>query len=87
MLKKRLDKPNPIRAGGFRIGGPQRGRTWHPNLLVDHRRSRSAAVVDLRGANGGAVTGSGGRLQIGMVGGFKSESGRRIESGFAVCGL
>src|SRR5208282_1985769 len=45
----------------------------HPNLLVDHRRSRSAAVADLRGANGEAVTGPGGRLQIGMVAGIKSE--------------
>src|ERR1019366_3602710 len=45
----------------------------HPNLLVDHRRSRSAAVAEPRGANGEAVTGPGGRLQIGMVAGIKSE--------------
>jgi hypothetical protein len=30
MLKKRLDKPKPIRAGGFKIGAPQRGQ--NPNL-------------------------------------------------------
>src|SRR5271167_1789572 len=46
----------------------------HPNLLVDHRRSRSAAVAEPRGANGEAVTGSGGRLHFGMVAGIKSES-------------
>src|SRR5208282_481807 len=45
----------------------------HPNLLVDHRRSRSAAVAEPRGANGEAVTGSGGRLHFGMVAGIKSE--------------
>src|SRR5271166_513730 len=45
----------------------------HPNLLVDHRRSRSAAVAEPRGANGEAVTDPGGRLQIGMVAGIKSE--------------
>src|SRR5271166_1521274 len=44
-----------------------------PNLLVDHRRSRSAAVAEPRGANGEAVTDPGGRLQIGMVAGIKSE--------------
>jgi hypothetical protein len=37
------------------------------------KRSRNGAVVDLRGANGGAVTGSGGRLHFGMVAGIKSE--------------
>src|SRR5271156_5735066 len=46
----------------------------HPNLLVDHRRSRSAAVAEPRGANGEAVTGSGGRLHFGMVADIKSES-------------
>src|SRR5271165_2390233 len=45
----------------------------HPNLLVDHRRNRSAAVAEPRGANGEAVTGSGGRLHFGMVAGIKSE--------------
>src|ERR1035441_5262672 len=45
----------------------------HPNLLVDHRRSRSAAVAEPRGANDEAVIGPGGRLQIGMVAGIKSE--------------
>src|ERR1700690_2486510 len=45
----------------------------HPNLLVDHRRSRSAAVAEPRGANGEAVTGSGGRLHFGTVAGIKSE--------------
>src|SRR5208283_3405732 len=45
----------------------------HPNLLVDHRRSRSAAVAEPRGVNGEAVTGSGGRLHFGMVAGIKSE--------------
>src|SRR5277367_1716 len=45
----------------------------HPNLLVDHRRSRSAAVAEPRGANGEAVTGSGGRLHFEMVAGIKSE--------------
>ena len=38
----------------------------HLNLLVDHRRSSSTAVADLRGANGEAVTSPSGR--------FKSES-------------
>src|ERR1700675_4898949 len=55
----------------------------HPNLLVDHRRSRSAAVAEPRGANGEAVTGSGGRLHFGMVAGIKSErwptSNRNLE--------
>src|SRR5208283_1963397 len=55
----------------------------HPNLLVDHRRSRSAAVAEPRGANGEAVTGSGGRLHFGMVAGLKSErwptSNRNLE--------
>src|ERR1700677_4657098 len=46
----------------------------HPNLLVDHRRSRSAAVAEPRGANGQAVTGSGGRLHFGMVADIKSEA-------------
>src|SRR5277367_2970021 len=45
----------------------------HPNLLVDHRRNRSAAVAEPRGANGEAVTGSGGRLHFGMVADIKSE--------------
>src|SRR5271157_5081574 len=45
----------------------------HPDLLVDHRRARSAAVAEPRGANGEAVTGSGGRLHFGMVAGIKSE--------------
>src|SRR6202034_977732 len=36
-------------------------------------RSRSAAVAEPRGANGEAVTGSGGRLHFGMVAGIKSE--------------
>src|SRR5277367_5753806 len=45
----------------------------HPNLPVDHRRGRSAAVAEPRGANGEAVTGSGGRLHFGMVAGIKSE--------------
>jgi hypothetical protein len=34
---------------------------------------RSAAVAEPRGANGEAVTGSGGRLHFGMVAGIKSE--------------
>src|SRR5664279_1554006 len=45
----------------------------HPNLLVDHRRSRSAAVAEARGANGEAVTSPGGRPQTRMVAGIKSE--------------
>src|SRR6185437_5367298 len=54
----------------------------HPNLLVDHRRGRSAAVVDLRGANvesrdrlrWPASFRNGGRDQIGMAADIKSES-------------
>ena len=46
----------------------------HSHLLVDHRRAGSAAVADPRGANErNRLIGSGGRLQIGMVAGFKSE--------------
>jgi hypothetical protein len=45
----------------------------HPNLLVDHQRSRSAAVAEPRGANGEAVTDQGGRLQIGIPGRIASE--------------
>src|SRR5271155_5546136 len=54
----------------------------HPHLLVDHRRARTAAVADSRGANGlslqqlrwPASFRNGGRHQIGTVAGFKSES-------------
>ena len=38
-----------------------------------HRRARSAAVAEPRGATLRAVTGSGGRLHLGMVAGIKSE--------------
>src|SRR5208282_6911304 len=65
----------------------------HPNLLVDHRRSRSAAVSEPRGANGEsrdrlrwpASNRNGGRNQIGTVAGFKSESpaGLRRNSHFS----
>src|SRR5579863_2850768 len=54
----------------------------HPRLLVDHRRARTASVADSRGADGvshqqlrwPASFRNGGRLQIGTVAGFKSES-------------
>src|ERR1700722_20828636 len=54
----------------------------HPHLLVDHRRARSAAVDEPRGANvesrdrlrWPASNRNGGRNQIGTVAGFKSES-------------
>src|SRR5271168_4901784 len=45
----------------------------HPHLLVDHRRAGSASVADSRGADAERLTGSGGRLHLGMVAGFKSE--------------
>ena len=46
----------------------------HSHLLVDHRRAGSAAVETRRGANHeNRLTGSGGRLHLGMVAGFKSE--------------
>ena len=54
----------------------------HPDLLVDHRRARSAAVAEPRGANGEsrdrlrwpASFRNGGRNQIGTVADIKSES-------------
>jgi len=39
MMKKRLDKPNPIRAGGFKIGGPSKGPS--PQPLTTSRNIRS----------------------------------------------
>src|SRR5271170_2070705 len=45
----------------------------HPHLLVDHRRARTAAVADSRGASAERRTGSGGRLQIGIGGRIASE--------------
>src|SRR5271157_2767564 len=53
----------------------------HPDLLVDHRRARSAAVDEPRGANvesrdrlrWPASFRNGGRLHFGMVTGIKSE--------------
>src|SRR5271167_4318256 len=54
----------------------------HPDLLVDHRRARSAAVAEPRGANDEscdrlgwpASFRNGGRDQIGTVADIKSES-------------
>src|SRR5277367_12567 len=54
----------------------------HPDLLVDHRRARSAAVAEPRGANDEsrdrlrwpASFRNGGRHQIGTVADIKSES-------------
>src|ERR1700691_2641929 len=54
----------------------------HPDLLVDHRRARSAAVAEPRGANvesrdrlrWPASFRNGGRNQIGTVADIKSES-------------
>src|SRR5271167_2920727 len=54
----------------------------HPDLLVDHRRVRSAAVAEPRGANvesrdrlrWPASSRNGGRDQIGTVADIKSES-------------
>src|SRR5260370_27430461 len=54
----------------------------HPDLLVDHRRVRSAAVAEPRGANAEsrdrlrwpASFRNGGRTQIGTVADIKSES-------------
>src|SRR5277367_4016742 len=54
----------------------------HPDLLVDHRRARSAAVAEPRGANDEsrdrlrwpASFRNGGRDQIGTVADVKSES-------------
>src|SRR5271157_2661913 len=54
----------------------------HPDLLVDHRRARSAAVAEPRGANvesrdrlrWPASSRNGGRDQIGTVADIKSES-------------
>src|SRR5271167_4423796 len=54
----------------------------HPDLLVDHRRARSAAVAEPRGANDEsrdrlrwpASFRNGGRNQIGTVADIKSES-------------
>src|SRR5260370_27772304 len=54
----------------------------HPDLLVDHRRVRSAAVAEPRGANAEsrdrlrwpASFRNGGRNQIGTVADIKSES-------------
>jgi salicylate hydroxylase len=45
----------------------------HPRSLVVHRRARTTAVGDPRGADGEAVTASGGRLHLGMLVGNKSE--------------
>src|SRR5271157_519313 len=59
----------------------------HPDLLVDHRRARSAAVAEPRGANvesrdrlrWPASFRNGGRNQIGTVADIKSESGGLCE--------
>src|SRR5208283_6116704 len=59
----------------------------HPDLLVDHRRARSAAVAEPRGANDQsrdrlrwpASFRNGGRDQIGTVADIKSESGGLCE--------
>src|SRR5271169_3200478 len=66
----------------------------HPDLLVDHRRARNAAVAEPRGANDEsrdrlgwpASFRNGGRDQIGTVADIKSESlaGMRRNSHAAV---
>src|SRR5271157_329482 len=67
----------------------------HPDLLVDHRRARSAAVAEPRGANvesrdrlrWPASFRNGGRNQIGTVADIKSESlaGLPRNSHFTAC--
>src|SRR5271155_94400 len=57
----------------------------HPHLLVDHRRAGSASVADSRGADAKRLTGSGGRLQIGIGGRIASEFAvnvRQADTGF-----
>src|SRR5580693_3242972 len=68
----------------------------HPDLLVDHRRARSAAVAEPRGANAEsrdrlrwpASFRNGGRHQIGTAADIKSESpaGLRRNSHLSIVG-